>query len=228
MKSLMFAFAALASGSWILAAGAGSTDPRDGFVQVSLERREGTEWKSLDPRVVLDPGDRIRFKFVTSYPGFLYVYDRGTDGTTEKLFPGGGADNRVEPGKPYVIPAGEGSFVVDGPAGFDVTYWIVSPEPLARIPMFDDAPKVANQPSTLIPRCKEGLIARGGSGGGCLDERAGPQPTPNPGKIVPKGESTLRARNIRPEKDGEIKIAAPTSKQAALIYEFRVAHGGKK
>lgn len=199
-----------------------ASDPKEGYVQVSLERMDGQEWKSVDPRLVLNAKDRIRFKFETTYSGFLYVYDRGTDGSTERLLPGEGADNRVEPGKPYTVPA-SGSFVVDGPAGFDITYWIVSPEPLPRIPMFDDAPKMSPMgPSTLIPRCKEGLVARGG--GGCLDERAGPQATANPGKIVPKAQSTLRARNIRLEKDGETRIAAPASKQAPLIYEFRVAH----
>ena len=213
MKLSLFLFAAAALFA---------TDTKDGYVQVSLERQEGTDWKALDPRVVLNAKDRIRFKFETTYSGFLYVYNRGSDGSTDRLLPGDGADNRVEPGKSFTVPSA-GSFVIDGPAGFDVTYWIVSPEPLARIPMFDDAPKTMTGPSTLIPRCKEGLIARGASGG-CLDERAGPQATANPSKIVPKAQSTLRARTIRLEKDGEARIAAPTSKQAPLIYEFRVAH----
>lgn len=226
MKLSLLSFVLAASSALSFAAAPEPGDAPAGFVQVSLERKEGTEWKVMDPRVVLNNGDRIRFKFETSYPGYLYVYDRGTDGTTERLFPGGGADNRVEPGRPYMVPVNDGgSFVIEGPAGFDITYWILSPEPLARIPMFDDAPKVPlGAPSTLIPRCKEGLIARGGSGG-CLDDRAGPQPAQDAGKIVPKGESTLRARNIRPEKGGETKIAAPASKQAILIYEFRIAHG---
>jgi hypothetical protein len=220
---LALAVAGLAGAITCLAGDTGNTGARDGFVQVSLERKEGNVWKAMDPRVVLNNGDRIRFKFETSYPGFLYVYNKSTDGSTEKLFPAAaGSDNRVAPGKPYMIPSGDGSFIIDGPPGFDVSYWIVSPEPLPRIPMFDDAPKVANLPSTLIPRCKEGLVARGGSGG-CLDERAGPQAVQNPGKIVPKGESTLKARSIRP--DGETKIAAPASKQAPLVYEFRIAHG---
>jgi hypothetical protein len=208
----------LASAAALLA-----TEAKEGYVQVSLERKEGADWKALDPRAVLDSKDRIRFKFESTYAGFLYVYDRGTDGSMERLLPGQGADNRIEPGKVYTVPA-DGSFVVDGPAGFDITYWILSPEPLPRIPMFDDA---ANQPpvgpQTIVPRCKDGLVARGGSGG-CLDERAGPQVTANPGRIVPKAQSTLRARNIRVEKDGETRITAPASKQAPLIYEFRVAH----
>lgn len=194
---------------------------RESYVQVSMERKDGNDWKSLDPRTVLTSADRIRFKFEANYTGFLYVYDKASDGSTERLFPGSGADNRIEPGKAYIVPT-DGSFVIDGPAGFDVTYWILSPEPLARIPMFDDAPKVANLPSTIVPRCKEGLVARGS--GGCLDDRAGAQQTKDASKIVPKAESTLRARNIKVEKDGETRIAAPSSKSAPLIYEFRVAH----
>ncbi|BDC51340.1 hypothetical protein F183_A36560 [Bryobacterales bacterium F-183] len=194
---------------------------RESYVQVTMERKDGNEWKSLDPRTVLNAADRIRFKFEANYTGFLYVYDKASDGSTERLFPGSGADNRIEAGKAYIVPT-DGSFVIDGPPGFDVTYWILSPEPLARIPMFDDAPKVANLPSTIVPRCKEGLVARGSSG--CLDDRAGAQQTKDASKIVPKAESTLRARNIKVEKAGETRIAAPSSKSAPLIYEFRVAH----
>ena len=54
---------------------AADTDPRDGYVQVSLERREGSDWKPVDPRTVLNPADKIRFKFESTYSGYLYVYD---------------------------------------------------------------------------------------------------------------------------------------------------------
>ena len=184
------------------------------FVQVTLERQEGPDWRPVDPRTILQPKDKIRFRFATSFPGFLYVFNRASDGTTEKLFPNGEpANNRVEPGQAYLLPSQTGDYVIDGPPGYDITHWIVTPEPLSTLPSSSELPR-SDIPSTLIPRCREGgLRARGTSG--CLDDRAGPQP--------PK-DSALKARNIRIDKGSDARITSPTAKPGPIVYEFRVAH----
>ena len=184
------------------------------FVQVTLERQEGPDWRPVDPRTILQPKDKIRFRFATSFPGYLYVFNRASDGTTEKLFPNGEpANNRVEPGQAYLLPSQTGDYVIDGPPGYDITHWIVTPEPLSTLPSSSELPR-SDIPSTLIPRCREGgLRARGTSG--CLDDRAGPQP--------PK-DSALKARNIRIDKGSDARITSPTAKPGPIVYEFRVAH----
>lgn len=199
---------ALLSVAPLLADEAGKT-----YVQVTLERLEGPDWRPVDPRMILQPKDKVRFRFSTSFPGYLYVFNRASDGTTDKLFPGEEpANNRVEPRQMYLLPSQGGNYVIDGPPGYDITHWIVTPEPLSTLPSGSELPR-SEIVSTLIPRCREGgLRARGG---GCLDDKAGPQP--------PR-DSPLKARNIRIDKGSEARISAPNAKPGPIIYEFRVAH----
>ena len=41
-------------------------------------------------------------------------------------------DNRVKSGTEYTVPATGASFRIDGPAGFDVVYWVMSPLELGQ------------------------------------------------------------------------------------------------
>ena len=200
---------ALASVAPLLSDEAGKT-----YVQVTLERMDGTGWRAVDPRTVMQPGDKVRFRFSTGFPGYLYVFNRASDGTTEKLFPQQeGELNRVEPGQVYILPSVAGNYVIDGPPGYDITHWIVTPEPLSTLPSGTSMPR-SEIVSTLIPRCREGGLRPRGSSG-CLDDRAGPQ--------APK-DSPLKARNIRIDKGSDARISAPNAKPGPIIYEFRVAH----
>ena len=71
---------ALASVAPLLSDEAGKT-----YVQVTLERMVGTDWRAVDPRMVMQPGDKVRFRFSTTFPGYLYVFNRGSDGKTDKI-----------------------------------------------------------------------------------------------------------------------------------------------
>jgi hypothetical protein len=185
------------------------------YVQVTLERQEGQDWRAVDPRTILQQKDKVRFRFSTGFPGYLYVYNRASDGTTAKLYPNeeSANNNRVEPGQAYLLPSESGNYLIDGPPGYDITHWIVTPEPLSTLPSTSDLPRSEIQ-STLIPRCREGGLRPRGAGG-CLDDRAGPQP--------PK-DSPLKARNIRIDKGSDARISSPTAKPGPIVYEFRVAH----
>src|SRR5215831_9622230 len=87
-------------------------------VEVSLERNQAGVWKSIDPALVLDQGDLLRFRFRTTFDGYLYVINSGTSGTQSLLFPGEGTgrNNRVQSGKEYFVPSTDASFRVAGPA----------------------------------------------------------------------------------------------------------------
>lgn len=182
------------------------------YVQVTLERLEDSAWRPVDPRLVLQQSDKVRFRFSTSFPGYLYVFNRGSDGTAVRLFPQQESANRVEPGKSYILPAEGGNYIIDGPPGYDISHWIVSPEPLSTLPSGDGLPQ-SEIVNTMVPRCREGGLRP--RGGGCLDDRAGPQP--------PK-DSALKARNIRIDKGSDARISAPGAKPGPIVYEFRMAH----
>jgi hypothetical protein len=194
-------------------------------LRVSLELKNDDRWQRVDPKTVFHNGDAIRFRFVTSLGGFLYVINRSSDGEMSWLFPQSreGQKGHVEPGPDYLIPGTNGSFVVGGRAGFDTTYWILSPAPMDMSEAALPAPGI--QPSTLEPRCRaETLKARGL----CTDERAGPRPfTPN-GQASPMGvleRKPLVSRELKFQSNTDstrISVAGPRS--GVIVYEFLIAH----
>ena len=66
-------------------------------MEIKLERFESGAWKAIDPALVLDKDDRIRFKFKANFSGFLYVTNLSTSATNSLLFPriDTGSNNRV-------------------------------------------------------------------------------------------------------------------------------------
>src|SRR5690349_8243499 len=94
-------------------------------VEIVLERNESSAWKAIDPGLVLGQGDLVRFRFRTTFDGYLYVINSGTSGSQSLLFPADstGRNNRVQAGKPYFVPSTDNaSFQVAGPAGHDAVY----------------------------------------------------------------------------------------------------------
>lgn len=192
-----------------------------GVIQVSLENRVGGAWQTIDPQTVLHSDDTIRFRFRSSVAGFLYVVDGSSEGESASLFPypGQNQTNRVEPGTAYIIPEGEGSFVVGGKPGYDAVYWIVSPGPL------EIKPERKSQPSTLEPRCREEVLK---SRGLCFDERAGPAPVRDieSAPFAWKNNTPrLAARDLKfqPE-DGATRITAAGLGENILVCRFLIAH----
>jgi hypothetical protein len=196
----------------------------DSSVEVRLELRKDGDWQPAESTAVFHANDEIRFRFRTSFPGYLYVLNRGSTGETDWLYPlpDQGQTSRVEPGPVYLIPGTRGSFVVSGTPGFDLTYWVVSPSPIdTRSPAM---PAPASQPSTLIPRCREQVLKARGL---CVDERAGPRPLSKPDQVPPelRGGAQLAARDLKFRAEGgQTRISAKVSPTGVIVYEFRIAH----
>lgn len=193
-------------------------------VEVRLELRKDTVWQPVESTAVFNAGDEIRFRFRTSFPGYLYVLNRASNGETDWLYPlpDQGQTSRVEPGPSYLIPGTQGSFVVGGTPGFDLTYWVVSPSPIdARGPAM---PAPGSQPSTLVPRCREQVLKARGL---CVDERAGPRPLSTPAQLPPelRRPAQLAARDLKFRAEGgQTRISARVSPTGVIVYEFRIAH----
>ena len=103
-------------------------------ITLFVDRQEGSAWKPVDSALVFAAGDKLRFRVSSSFAGFLYVMNHGTSGAYELLFPRSdtGADNSIEAGKEYIVPAVQGWFKVTGPAGHDIVYWVISPVKLGN------------------------------------------------------------------------------------------------
>ncbi len=203
------------------AATAYATDPVTHNVEVVLEKSAGSSWEPADPRTVFKPKDEIRFRFQSTFDGYLYVLNKTASGQYLWLFPSAqsGSDNRISAAKPITIPSTEGAFVIPDNPGFDTVYWILSPTEMRDLSM---SPLAPGEKSTLMPRCNDSeLRARGN----CLDDTAGPRSF-KPQPTLPKPiTSTLRARELKLERKPEaahIKFAGMSGK--ALIYEFWIAH----
>jgi hypothetical protein len=198
-------------------------------MEITLERMAGSEWRTVDPGLVLDSGDRVRFRFRGNFDGYLYVMNYGTSGSYTLLFPREetGENNRVASGKEYLVPATEAWFRIAGPPGHDTVYWLVSPIELneanqpGRLP---PPPKTSARPLTLMPRCDDSIFRARGL---CIDSSAGLKPLSDkdtlPRNLQAVERDTSRELMIMRKQDQAlVSVQAPL--QGPIIYEFRIAH----
>jgi hypothetical protein len=208
----------------------GADDPQR--IKLTVERQEGAgsaspTWRVVNPATVFNAGERLRFRMSANFSGFLYVMNQGTSGSYEMLFPRSdtGSDNRIEAGKEYIVPAGQGWFKVSGPAGQDVVYWMVSPLELTheyrRLP---PPPPKSEIPAGLKPRCDDTVFKVRGE---CIDSSAGVTPV-KPGEKLPDNLSgvagaTPRELLFMQEKGGTV-LSSPTPLSGPVVYELRLSH----
>jgi hypothetical protein len=212
----------------------GQTNSQQGpyRMEISLERREAGAWHTVDPGLVLEQNDRVRFRFHTNFDGYLYVMNQSTSGTYSMLFPGEetGRENQIHSGKDYAVPATETLFRIAGPPGHEIVYWMVTPAELRTgeenhyVPLPPPPPKEKRAPSNMTPRCDDTLFRARGA---CIDTSAGPKNVtsrellPDNLAQVPSGGSGdlmfLRKQNTA-------VVSSPVPLKGPVIYEFHLAH----
>lgn len=196
-------------------------------MEITLERLTGSDWRAVDPALVLAQGDRVRFKFKTNFDGFLYVMNQSTSGKYEQLFPRveTGQENRVTANQPYQVPATSSAFRIAGPAGYEVVYWLVTPARLTDAPPRFGAPPpdLMAKPPTLIPRCDDSVLKARGD---CVDHSAGLKLTPRGEELPPNlaGTAGTDPRDLLFMQQKETVIASTAPLTGPVIYEFRLAH----
>ncbi len=207
--------------------------PRRIVIQVELRANE--EWKTVDPATIFDSGAHVRFRVKTNFAGYLYVMNQGTSGAYTLLFPreDTGSQNRVEPGREYVVPATSGAFRISGPPGQDIVYWMVTPLDIA--PLSEDrsrpgyvplppAPPPGTKMHTLLPRCDDAVLRARGD---CVDSSAGPRKVED-ASTLPENLRTvpnLRSRElVFIRQHNSAVVSSPASGNGPVVYEFRLAH----
>lgn len=213
----------------VLTAAALGAQPSPPRMEITLEKQEGLKWRAVDPGFVFDKGDRVRFRFRANFQGRLYVMNYGTSGAYSLLFPREetGQENLIEAGKEYRVPATEAWFRVDGPPGYDIIYWLMSPVSLGA-GVGDLAPpgppRRPQPPKTLLPRCDDTLMRARGQ---CIDSSAGPRSISGTGEL-PDNLSSLPRANSREllimRKQESFSVSSPAPLTGPVIYEFRLAH----
>lgn len=212
------------------------TSSAPAIFSIRLEQRKGSTAQAVPQNNVFRNGDILRFRLTSQIAGYLYVVDKGTSGEVSPLFPSTSApnaDNRIEMNRSYVVPAdGDGWFQVDGPAGFDTIYFLVSSTPivLPKPPTPGGQPNAPQPqappppPPDLLPRCDDAIFKARGE---CLDVSAGVAPLgPDasvPRELIPLAKTA--SRDIVLTNDGDdTEIKPAPAARLPLIYTFRLAH----
>ncbi|MBY0508030.1 MAG: DUF4384 domain-containing protein [Bryobacteraceae bacterium] len=194
-------------------------------ISVTVERQVNNKVERMDPSHVFARGELVRFRFQANFPGYLYVLNHSTSGRDVLLFPKEetGLDNRIDKDREYVMPMTEsGWFRMEGPAGHEVTYWVVSPLKLTGKlgPLTSETPPPPA--SAMTPRCDDSIFKARGD---CVDVTAGPQAV----RSVPDSLSGLvgaKPRELTMTKSGDAttSVLVPKDVNEPLIYSFRLAH----
>jgi uncharacterized protein DUF4384 len=194
------------------------------LLSIECWKEKENAWKAADVQTVFKQKDRLRFKFRTSVPGYLYILNQGSGGTVSWLYPVQGKPaNMLTGAHEVIIPSAEGSWVIGGPAGFDTLYWIMRDTPMS---LPEIAAEKLDVPSTMVSRCPE--ESSSSQQMACLDKNAGAKPLSDPKKL--QGalgiSDTLVARDLTFEskpKATEITTDADSSSNG-IIYQVRIAH----
>lgn len=192
-------------------------------VEITLERETPSGWEAVNPGLILEGDDLVRFRIKSNTDGYLHVTNRGTSGAYDSLFPSAdaGEENRIQAGKQYRIPQTSGAFRLNGPAGHDVVYWILSPQPLpSSYRPLSGAPASPPAPDGMLPRCDETVLRARGE---CIDSSAGVRQSQERGS----NETALRSRELLfVQKKKSSVVSAPEGLTGPVIFEFRIAHKG--
>jgi Domain of unknown function (DUF4384) len=197
-------------------------------MEITLERLDGEDWRSVDPALVLAKGDRVRFRFRTNFDGYLYVMNQSTSGLYEQLFPREetGQDNHIAGNKEYQVPATSTAFRIDGPPGYETVYWLVTPARLTGAPPRLGAPPQSSpaKAPTLIPRCDDAVLRARGD---CIDHSAGAKLVPRgadlPQNLASQADAAQRDLLFMQQNDTAV-IASSAPLTGPVIYQFRLAH----
>jgi hypothetical protein len=203
-------------------------------LEITLELKNGSGWRAVDPGLVLQQDDHVRFRVRANFEGYLYVMNQSTSGNYATLFPTEetGQANKITSDKDYLVPATEGWFRITGPPGQETVYWLVSPSQLqdrqeqgkpSYVPL-PPPPRSAKLPPNLIPRCDDSLFKARGD---CIDTSAGVRGITDADSLpenlaaIP-GAASRELTFVRNESS--TLVSSPVSLSGPVIFEIRLAH----
>ncbi len=202
-------------------------------MEIALEKKEGSNWRLVDPGLVFQQGDRVRFRVRTNFDGHLYVMNQSTSGQYTLLFPTEetGQKNQIQAGRDYLVPATQGWFRITGPAGHEIVYWLASPVELSPeggakpdyVPL-PPPPKPGKVPPRLMPRCDDTILRARGD---CVDTSAGPKPLSEADKLPENlaGVPNAGSRDLVFMRQQQAAVvSSPATLKGPVVFQFRLAH----
>lgn len=203
-------------------------------MQITVERQVKDRIEVTSPQHVFGEGDLVRFRFKSSFDGYLYVMDQSTSGKYLLLFPAKDSPdtNHVDRDREYLVPASGGAwFRVDNPPGYETIYFVISPEKIVKGPAANKSaqslpsePVSPGAPAELLPRCDDAVFRARGE---CIDVMAGPRAVGKddtiPAQLPALPEASSRDITVI-NKAGSSVVAPASGVDGPLIYQFRLAH----
>jgi hypothetical protein len=202
-------------------------------LEITLELKNEAGWRAVDPGLVFQQDDHVRFRVRANFEGYLYVMNHSTSGNYATLFPTEetGQANKISPDKDYLVPATEGWFRITGPPGQETVYWLVSPSQLQDqhdqgkpnyVPL-PPPPKPSKVPPNLTPRCDDSLFKARGD---CIDTSAGVRGVSDPDNL-PQNLATIPgavSRELTFVRNESSTLVSSPVLTGPVIFEIRLAH----
>lgn len=127
------------------------SDQQIGLRYSLLLRDAAGKYEETSPKAIFHSGDHIRLSVMANQPGYLYVIEQGSTGSWSPIFPAAGSAqevNRIEQGRVYQIPNGNGAFQFDQNAGQEKLFIVLSRQPIQD---FDSTIQGLRRPAGDMP-----------------------------------------------------------------------------
>jgi hypothetical protein len=73
-------------------------------VKIRIELLRNGQRQFVPLNTEFQSGDRVKLHFEANFPAFVEIYNQGTSGNVQRLFPFEGAPSRVKVVSPYIVP----------------------------------------------------------------------------------------------------------------------------
>lgn len=221
IRSISCALAAVAIAGAVLAVIAQAQSQE--VVEVTVEKRQAVSWQPVSSQTVFHTKDDIRFRVRSRISGYLYVLNHESGGDETWLYPRPEqqSDNHIAASTSYLVPDSPASFTVGGEPGFDITYWMITPQPMS-LPARASGKR--SKPNTLLPRCGSELLRARGV---CEDKQAGPHAISDSDHIPSafSGAGGLVARDLSFQSNqSAVQVLAPEPPSGSIVYALWIAH----
>jgi len=111
----------------------GATSVGQPGAKLTVELNRNGKIRMVSPDTVFRSGDRIRFHLALNFEGYLAVFNSGTSGKLNCLYPYLGAPNPVRASAELMVPGNEAWFAFDQTPGAEEVTFLMSKDPIQEL-----------------------------------------------------------------------------------------------
>jgi hypothetical protein len=111
----------------------GDTTAGQPGAKLIIELNRNGKIRMVSPDTTFRSGDRIRFHLSLNFEGYLVVFNSGTSGKLNRLYPYMGAPNPVRASAELMVPGNEAWFAFDQTPGTEEVTFLMSKDPIQEL-----------------------------------------------------------------------------------------------